>query len=75
MTDRDHFMIVSKNMWKGLSAEQKEWLLFDTIQNIDTRLHKLEKRKTADKVFHFLGNTIGSFSAVMIIIWAKIKIF
>ena len=52
-------MIVNEKDWEIASEEQRSWMVFNTIQSINNRLEKLEKRPIIDKMFSFVGGVIG----------------
>ena len=53
------YMIITKEDWEDATEKQRGWMLFNTIQSMDARLKKLEKRPIIDKVFSFVGGVIG----------------
>ena len=52
-------MIVNEKDWEIASEEQRSWMVFNTIQSINTRLEKLEKRPIIDKALSLVGGIIG----------------
>ncbi len=52
-------MIVNEKDWKNASEEQRSWMVFNTIQSINVRLEKLEKRPIIDKTLSLVGGVIG----------------
>ena len=58
-------MIVNEKDWEIASEEQRSWMVFNTIQSINTRLEKLEKRPIIDKVYAFGGGIIGGALAYL----------
>jgi len=52
-------MIVNEKDWDIASEEQRSWMVFNTIQSINTRLEKLEKRPIIDKALSLMGGIIG----------------
>jgi len=53
------YMIITEKDWEEATEKQRGWMLFNTIQSMDARLKKLEKRPIMDKVFSFSGGIIG----------------
>lgn len=53
------FMIVNEKDWEKASEEQKSWLTFNTIQMMDIRLKKLERKPLTDKICSLVGGIIG----------------
>ena len=58
-------MIVNEKDWDIASEEQRSWMVFNTIQSINTRLEKLEKRPIIDKIYAFGGGIIGGAFAYL----------
>jgi surfactin synthase thioesterase subunit len=61
--------IITKDTWENMPQEQREWLLFDTMQDMNTRLKAVEKRPLTDKCFSFLGGVVGGALAYLGIKW------
>jgi len=59
------FMIVEKEDWEKMEAEQREWMTFNTLQSMHKRLVKLEKRPLVDKAISFGGGIVGGVAAVL----------
>jgi hypothetical protein len=57
--------IVSKESWDRMKEEDRKWITFDTMQNMNVRLKKLEGRPLADKCFSLAGGVIGGFAAAL----------
>lgn len=53
------FMIINEKDWEKASDEQKSWMTYNTIQSVETRLKKLERKPLVDKVCSFVGGVIG----------------
>lgn len=53
------FIILNRDDWEHTAPEQRDWLIFNTLQAMNTRLEKLEKRTFVDKVSSFAGGVIG----------------
>ena len=58
-------MIVNEKDWDIASEEQRSWMVFNTIQSINTRLEKLEKRPIIDKALSLIGGIIGGALAYL----------
>lgn len=52
-----------------MSAENRDWLIFSTLNSMDRRLEALECRKKYDKCWSFLGGVIGGIAATLGIKW------
>jgi len=61
----DGGFVVNKDDWECMSPEQKGWMTFNAIQNIDLRLSKLEKRPLVDKIWSALGGMVGGAAAYL----------
>jgi len=57
--------IITKETWENLPAEQREWMLFDTVQDLHMRIKAVEKRPVADKCLAFIGGAFGGFVAAL----------
>lgn len=55
----DSYMIVTEKDWEVATPKQQSWMIFNTMQNMDTRLKKLESHPLRDKLFAFSGGIIG----------------
>jgi hypothetical protein len=51
--------IITKDTWCNMPQEQREWLLFDTMQDMNVRIKAVEKRPLTDKCIAFLGGIVG----------------
>jgi len=63
--------VITKETWAELPAEQREWLLFDTLQSVNERLKIVEKRPLLDKCIAFAGGIIGGFLAALGYKWVQ----
>ena len=54
-----NYMIITEKDWEEASEKQRSWMMFNTIQSLDIRLKKLEKRPIVDKVYAFGGGIVG----------------
>ena len=58
-------MVVKKERWKEFSEEEKSWITYDTLQDINKRVKKLENRKFWDSAKSFAGGLIGGAVAIL----------
>jgi hypothetical protein len=58
-------MVVNKERWKEFSEEEKSWITYDTLQDINKRVKKLENRKFLDGAKSFAGGLIGGAAAII----------
>jgi len=59
------YMIITEKDWEEATEKQKSWMMFNTIQSMDKRLKKLEKRPIMDKVTSFAGGIVGGALAYL----------
>ena len=55
----DGYMIITEKDWDKSTPEQRDWMVFRTIQDINKRLEKLERRSFIYKTIAFVSGTIG----------------
>ena len=65
----DATMVVTKESWEKMPANEKNWLMFNTIQSMDKRIVKLEHGGLVNKTLAFTGGAIGG-----IIFWIGTKV-
>lgn len=53
------FMIIKEKDWEKASPEQRSWMMYNTIQNVELRLKKLERKPLVDKILAFSGGILG----------------
>lgn len=58
-------MVVNKERWKEFSEEEKSWITYDTIQDINKRVKKLENRRLFESAKSFAGGIIGGAAAII----------
>ena len=79
MTDIEHRMIVTKETWNKLTAENRDWILYESLAKIEERITKIESLPNActafprlDRIekkslFHksiaFMGGVVGGIIA------------
>jgi len=63
------FMVIHEKDWENSSPEQRDWLVFNTLQSMNTRLEILEQCRTWDKLVLFAGGVIGGFAAACGLTW------
>lgn len=56
---QDNYMVITEKDWENASEKQRSWMLFNTIQHMNDRLMKLEKKPILDKICAFAGGIIG----------------
>jgi len=60
----NRFIVIKDKDWEKADSEQRDWMVFNTLQSIDTRLTKLEKRPFYDKASSFVGGIVGGIIAI-----------
>jgi len=58
MTD-ERFLVCDENDWEGLNSEQREWMVFKTLRNIESRISTLEKQSVWHQAAAAAGGVIG----------------
>ena len=61
----DSYMVITEKDWEKADEKQRSWMLFNTMQNINCRVKKLERRPIVDKVWAFVGGIIGGAAAYL----------
>ena len=56
-------MVITEKDWEKANEKARSWMLFNTVQNMNCRLKKLERRPVVDKVWAFFGGIIGGAAA------------
>lgn len=54
--------ILSKETWDHMPEEQQKWIMFETMQNVNIRLRRLERW---NKAFSFAGGLAGGALAAL----------
>jgi hypothetical protein len=52
-------IIIKDKDWERATPEQRDWMIFNTLQSLDRRLQKLERQPWIDKSLAFIGGVIG----------------
>ena len=47
------YMVITEKDWEKANEEQRVWMMFNTIQNMNYRVKKLEKRPIIDKIYAY----------------------
>ena len=58
--------LISKEQWKGYTADEREWLTFNFFQSIDRRLKNLERRRKFDTAMAAFTGVFGGGVAYLI---------
>lgn len=59
------YMIITEKDWEKATPEQRDWMVFNTIQKMGCRLRKLERRPVIDKIYAFAGGIVGGALAYL----------
>lgn len=62
-------MVIHEKDWEKSTPEQRDWLVFNTLQSMNNRLVILEARRAWDKAILFAGGVIGGFAAACGLNW------
>lgn len=65
------FVVINEKDWEKASDDQRMWWIFNTLQNIDARMKKVEGRRWYDKVSSFAGGIFGGALATLGIRWGS----
>jgi len=55
--------IITKDTWERTPQEQRDWIMFETIQSMNDRLKVLERW---NKAMSFAGGVTGGIAAVIV---------
>ena len=55
----DSYMVITEKDWEQADEKMRSWMLFNTVQNMNHRLKKLERRPVIDKIYAFAGGVVG----------------
>ena len=61
----DSYMVITEKDWEQADEKSRSWMLFNTVQNMNCRLKKLEKRPIVDKIYAFAGGAFGGALAAL----------
>ena len=59
------YMVITEKDWEKTTPENRSWMLFNTVQNMNNRLKKLERRPIIDKALAFGGGIFGGAMAYL----------
>lgn len=54
--------VLSKDTWDHMPEEQRQWIMFETMQAVNTRLRRLERW---NRFSSFCGGIIGGLCAAI----------
>ena len=57
--DINGFLVITKEDWVAMTAEQKEWATFNTLQSMNNRLYVLEKKSWFNRICVSVGAVVG----------------
>jgi hypothetical protein len=55
----DGFMVITEKDWEHATSEQRDWMVFNTMQSVNQRLGSLERRDLYYKICAFGGGMVG----------------
>ena len=66
-------MTMTKETWENTADDEKLWLIFNTLQTLDTRLTKLEHGGWIHKGLAFMGGVIGGAAVFLGFKWGGLR--
>lgn len=57
------YMVITREDWEAANEKQRGWMMFNTVQDMNKRLIKIEKRSFLYKTFAFAGGMVGGACA------------
>ncbi len=57
-------MVVNQETWNKISPDDRAWILYNTMLDIEERLKRLENRSFFNKTLAFLGGIFGGIVSV-----------
>ena len=69
------FMIVNEKDWEKADSEQRDWMVFNTLQDMNKRIAKLERQFNYKTALNFFGSVVGGAIAILALALCKIKAF
>jgi hypothetical protein len=54
---------ITKETWEHMPTEQRDWIVFETMQGMRNDIEKLKKRPVTDKLYSFAGGIVGGICA------------
>lgn len=57
------YMVITEKDWENASEKQRGWMMFNTVQDMNKRLIKIERRSLLYKTFAFAGGIFGGACA------------
>ena len=66
-------MVMSPERWKGMDNDERTWLIYDTLAELNKRIKSLEDRKWWDGVKMFTGGIIGGAAAFLGLRWGGLR--
>lgn len=59
------FLVLNEKDWQNMTAEQRQWATFNTLQSMDSRLKAIEGRRMFDRTCSFLGGVVGGVATML----------
>lgn len=63
------FIVIGEKDWAKATPEQRDWMVYQTLQSLNNRMTTLECRPLTDKFLSFVGGLIGGFIAAIGVKW------
>lgn len=71
----DGFLILNERDWQHATPEQRDWMVFNTLQEMNRRLDILEKCFPWRNLYVFAGSMIGGAVMILVLVLLKVKVF
>lgn len=55
----DSKMVLSEESWKNLTPENRDWIIYNTLNDLDDRVKIIERRKIINTSITFVGGVFG----------------
>lgn len=56
------FLIVTRDDWRTMTPEQKDWAMFNTMQSVNERLKALEGKSLFNRICVSIGAVVGGMA-------------
>lgn len=60
---------VTEDTWKHMPEEQRSWITYETLQNMNNRINSIESRGLYHKACATIGGIIGGVAAALGMKW------
>jgi hypothetical protein len=67
------FLVLDEKDWEGASQDQRDWMVFKTLRNMDERLSCMERWGWTKAASMFLGSAVGGAFMMLVLHLLKVK--